>query len=96
MVMRYGFDSDLGPENYAPDHTEWVRKDMSNDTRKLIDEKVRWILQDAYALAQKIIKKNKTLHETIADNLLKVEEMTQEEFDVFFDGVVWVPAKIAM
>ncbi len=96
MVMRYGFDPDLGAENYAPDSTEWVRKDMSNDTRKLIDEKVRWLLQDAYALAQKIIKKNKALHEQIAENLLKVEEMTQEEFDLFFDWVAGVPAKIAM
>jgi cell division protease FtsH len=96
MVMRYGFDSDLGAENYAPDHVEWVRKDISNDTRKMIDQKVRGLLQDAYALAQRIITANRALHEKIADNLLKVEEMTQEEFDVFFDWVAGVPTKIAM
>ncbi len=96
MVMRYGFDAELWAENYAPDYTEWQRKDMSNDTRKLIDEKVRGLLQDAYALATRIITANRVLHEQIADALLIVEEMTQEEFDVFFDGVAWVPAKIAM
>ncbi len=96
MVMRYGFDADLGAENYAPDYTEWQRKDMSNDTRKLIDEKVRGLLQDAYALAKKIINTNKELHMRIADALLIVEEMTQEEFDVFFDGMSSVPTKIAM
>ena len=62
----------------------------------MIDEKVRGLLQDAYALAQKIITANRALHEKIAENLLKVEEMTQEEFDVFFDGVAGVPQKIAM
>lgn len=96
MVMRYGFDSDLGAENYAPDSTEWVRKDMSNDTRKMIDEKVRGLLQDAYALATRIITHNRDLHQKIAENLLKVEEMTQEEFDEFFVGVAGVPAKVVM
>ncbi|MBC7498597.1 ATP-dependent zinc metalloprotease FtsH [Candidatus Gracilibacteria bacterium] len=96
MVMRYGFDAELGAENYAPDYTEGQRKDMSNDTRKLIDEKVRGLLQDAYTLATRIITVNRVLHEQIADALLIVEEMTQEEFDVFFDGVAGVPAKIAM
>ncbi len=69
---------------------------MSNDTRMMIDQKVRGLLQDAYALAQKIINKNRELHETIANALLIAEEMTQEEFDVFFDGVAGVPNKIAM
>lgn len=62
----------------------------------MIDQKVRGLLQEAYALAQKIINKNRELHETIANALLIAEEMTQEEFDVFFDGVAGVPTKIAM
>jgi len=69
---------------------------MSNDTRKMIDEKVRALLQDAYALAKEIITANRALHEQIAENLLKLEEMTQEEFDAFFVGVAGVPAKIVM
>ena len=62
----------------------------------MIDEKVRGLLQDAYALATRIITANRALHEKIADALLVAEEMTQEEFDVFFDGVAGVPTKIAM
>jgi cell division protease FtsH len=69
---------------------------MSNDTRKMIDEKVRGLLQDAYVLATRIITHNRDLHQKIAENLLKVEEMTQEEFDEFFIGVTGVPAKIVM
>ena len=102
MVMRFGFDSDLGAENYAPDSidgnylgAEAQQKAISNDTRKIIDIKVRTLLQEAYALATKIINKNRELHETIANALLVQEEMTQEEFDAFF---LWVsvPTKIAM
>ncbi len=95
MVMRFGFDADLGAENYAPDNVEWQRKDMSNDTRKMIDIKVRTLLGDAYAHAAKIISKNRDLHEKIAEALLIQEEMTQDEFDVFFDWVS-VPTKIIM
>ncbi len=102
MVMRFGFDPDLWAENYAPDSidgnylgAEAQQKAISNDTRKVIDIKVRTILQEAYAYASKIINKNRELHETIANALLLQEEMTQEEFDAFFLWVT-VPAKISM
>ena len=95
MVMRFGFDPDLGAENYAPDNVEGQCKDMSNDTRKMIDIKVRTLLQDAYAVANKIITKNRDLHEKIAEAILIQEEMTQEEFDLFFEWVS-VPTKIIM
>ena len=95
MVMRFGFDPDLGAENYAPDNVEGQCKDMSNDTRKMIDIKVRTLLQEAYAHAAKIINKNRELHERIAAALLVQEEMTQEEFDLFFEWVS-VPTKIIM
>lgn len=92
MVMRFGFDADLGAENYAPDSIEGnylgaeaQQKAISDETRKLIDDKVRVILQTAYALANKIIKTNQALHEKIAKELLVREEMIQDEFDAFFE-----------
>jgi ATP-dependent Zn protease len=57
---------------------------------------VRKLLQDAYALAKKIITDNHALHEKIAQELLVKEEMTQDEFDLFFENVPHVPQKIAM
>lgn len=103
MVMRFGFDSDLGAENYAPDNIEGnylgaqaQEKAISDETRKLIDEKVRKILLDAYNKAKKIITTHKGLHEMIATELLKKEELLEEEFDTFFIDVPGVPAKIAM
>lgn len=103
MVMRFGFDSEIGPENLAPDMSEgnflggqgW-NKVISDKTQDLIDSKVRKLLLDAYALAKKIITDNRDLHQKLADALLQREEMLQEEFDAFFDGVSGVPQKVIM
>lgn len=103
MVMRFGFDADIGPENLAPDMSEGNflggqtnAKVISDKTQDLIDSKVRKLLLDAYALARKIITTNKDLHEKIAHALLEREEMLQDEFDEFFTDVKGVPQKVAM
>ena len=101
MIMRFGFDKDLGAENYAPDAVEGnylgaqsQEKAISQETRKLIDDKVRKILQDAYATATQIISENKDLHEKIAKDLFEKEEMLKDEFDAYFVDITNVPEKI--
>ena len=103
MVMRFWFDPEIGPENLAPDLSEgnylggqWSGKVISDKTQDLIDMKVRGLLLDAYALAKKVITTNRDLHSRLADELLRKEEMLQDEFDAFFEGVANVPQKIAM
>ena len=103
MVMRFGFDPEIGPENLAPDMSEGNYlggqgngKVISDKTQDLIDIKVRGLLLDAYALAKKIITTNRDLHSRLADALLEKEEMLQDEFDAFFEGMTSVPQKIAM
>lgn len=103
MVMRFGFDPDLGAENYAPDSVEGnylgaqaQEKAISDDTRKLIDSKVRELLTNAYALAKSIITKNQKLHEELANLLLEKEELLQEEFDMYFKELTAAPDKITM
>lgn len=103
MIMRFGFDEEIGPENLAPDMTEGNylggqgnAKVISDKTQDLIDKKVRELLTTAYAHAKKIITKHKDLHETLANALLEKEEMLQDEFDAFFEGVSGVPQKVAM
>jgi cell division protease FtsH len=103
MVMRFGFDPEIGPENLAPDMSEgnylggqWSGKVISDKTQDLIDSKVRWLLLTAYAQAKMIITTNRDLHEKIAQHLLTVEEMLQEDFDAFFEWVKGVPQKLAM
>ncbi|MFB0964262.1 MAG: ATP-dependent zinc metalloprotease FtsH [Patescibacteria group bacterium] len=100
MVMRYGFDEDLGPENFAGEQVagnylgaEGSGKIVSEKTQEKIDEKVRLILKGAYSKAKDIILENRELHEKIALALLEKEELLREEFDAFFEGVGAVPAK---
>ncbi len=71
-------------------------KAISDDTRKLIDEKVRGLLTTAYKLAKSIITKNRELHEKIAAALLVKEELLQEEFDEFFLDLPGLPVKVNM
>lgn len=102
MVTRFGFDSELGAENYAPDASEGnflggggsQEKMLSSETRKLIDTKVRDILRTAYDRAKQIVKDNFELHDKIAKMLLEKEEMLKEEFDEYFEGIDGVPEKI--
>lgn len=103
MVMRFGFDPEIGPENLAPDMSEGNflggqtnGKIISDKTQDLIDLKVRALLLDAYALARKIITANHDLHEKIAHVLLEREELLKDEFDALFEWVAGVPQKIAM
>lgn len=92
MVMRFGFDVEVGPENLAAESadgnflgSDGGQKMISEETHRLIDGKVRLLLKDAYALATKIITENRELHEKIAEELLKKEEMLEDEFNVFFE-----------
>ena len=75
---------------------EAQQKAISDETRKQIDLTVRTMLQEAYALAKKLITTHKALHEQIATDLLVREEMDEAEFDLYFVDVPGVPAKIAM
>jgi cell division protease FtsH len=71
-------------------------KVISDKTQDLIDSKVRELLLAAYAQAKQIITSNRDLHEKIANELLTREEMLEDEFDAFFEGLAGVPAKVAM
>lgn len=102
MVTRYGFDSDIGMENVAGrmatgNYLGAVEEGnpISDETKNLIDMKVRKLLIDAYMQAKEIINSNKELHEKISEILMKKQEMLQEEFDQFFEWVKF-PAKILL
>lgn len=102
MVTRYGFDSDIGLENVAARSVDGNYLDateegviVSDQTKNLIDTKVRKLLSEAYDRAKKIINSNKELHEKISTILMKKQEMLQDEFDAFFEDIK-VPEKILL
>ncbi|MDD2486764.1 MAG: ATP-dependent zinc metalloprotease FtsH [Candidatus Gracilibacteria bacterium] len=100
MVMRFGFDDELGAENFIGEVAqgnflggETQGKVISEKTQEIIDNKVRDILKGAYNKAKDIITKNRDLHQRISEELLIKEEMYREDFDAFFEGVEGVPEK---
>lgn len=100
MVTRYGFDADIGMENIAgrilADNHLWEvaeGTEVSDETKHLVDKKVRELLHVAYEQAKKIILAHRDLHEKISNVLMKKQEMLQDEFDAFFEGVK-IPEKI--
>lgn len=102
MVTRYGFDADIGMENIAgrmvADNYLGETADgnaISDETKHLVDKKVRELLHQAYESAKKIIMEHKDLHIQISDVLMKKQEMLREEFDLFFEGMD-VPEKMAL
>lgn len=91
MVTRYWMDEEIWAENFAPDGiawnhlwAEWQGKIYSEETQKLIDKKVKEILNNAYAIAKNLILENKELHIKISDDLLQKEEINKDEFNEYF------------
>lgn len=88
MVTRYWMYEDIWAENFVwkIDNYSWTweKPFVSEETIKMIDNKVKMILSDAYKTAIKIIKENKELHEKITNDLLKKEEISKDEFNAYF------------
>ncbi len=94
MITKYGMFEDIWAENFEWDSVSWNHlwvaweaKVLSDNTKVLIDKKVKEILANAYKKAIDIIKKHKELHEQIAKDLLKKEEITKEEFEKYFEKI---------
>lgn len=88
MVIRYGMYEEIGAENFEweRDWYSWKSEKpyVSDETIKLIDQKVKEILKQAYDTAIRLIKENKELHEKITRDLLEKEEISEEEFNAYF------------
>lgn len=100
MIMRYGFDEEVGMMNTAGRHVSGNHlgsvddgEAISDEFHNIIDNKVRTLLKEAYDEAKSIINKHKDLHEKISLVLIEKEEMLKEEFERFFEWVD-IPEKV--
>ena len=87
MVMDYGMSS-LGPVNLGPtmDVTEWGKSyweqnSLSQETMSKIDQEIKKILMEAFESAKQIIQKNRKKMDLIAEELIKKENLDQDEFE---------------
>lgn len=87
MVTDFGMSS-LGPVNYGAtrDITEWGRSSweqnqISEEVLAKIDQEIKKILEEGYAKAEGILKEHRKELDLVANELLKTENMDQEQFE---------------
>ena len=93
MVTRYGMTDALGPMVYAENEGEVfigrsVTKttSMSESTMQKVDEEVRKIIDEQYAIARKLIEDNSDKMHAMAKALLEWETIDMEQIDDIMAG----------
>ena len=93
MVTRYGMSDLLGPMVYADNEGEVflgrsVTKttNMSEETMRKVDQEIRRIIDEQYAVARKLIEDNRELIEAMAKALLEWETIDADQIDDIVNG----------
>lgn len=91
MVTRWGMSGELGQMTYGQkDELIFLgreiseQRDYSESVAQQIDKEVRKLIDEAFAQAQKILRKYKPELDAIANRLLEVETLTRDEFEKIF------------
>ena len=84
MVTQFGFDTDLGYVDYANEQQSYLGNygggsNHSSITQKMIDDKVRELVQEGYETAKRILTEHKEELENLAQGLLEYETLTGPE-----------------
>jgi cell division protease FtsH len=86
MVTRYGMSEKMGHLTFGRPHEQIFlgrditeEKDYSEETARAIDQEVRKIVDECYARAKELLKKNKAKLKLMAETLLEREVMDGEE-----------------
>jgi cell division protease FtsH len=93
MVMRYGMSDALGPMVYAEDEGEIFlgrsitrTNNVSSQTLLKIEEEIRRIIDQQYALAKKLITDNSDKMHAMAKALLEYETIDSDQIDDIIAG----------
>ena len=93
MVTRYGMSENLGPMVYAEKEGEVFlgksvtkSQQISEATMQKVDQEIRRIIDQQYALAQKIITDNRDKVEAMAHALLEWETIDSDQIDDIMAG----------
>jgi cell division protease FtsH len=84
MVTQFGFDPDLGYVDYANEQQSYLGNygggsSHSAMTQKIIDEKVRELVNEGYETAKRILTEQRDQLENLAQGLLEYETLTGPE-----------------
>ena len=87
MVMRWGLSDKLGPINYSDDDQEYFSKTkVSTDTRKIIDQEVKRIVEKGQSDALKILTEYRHELDMLGEALLEYETLSGDEITDLFKG----------
>ena len=90
MVMRWGMSDKIGNIDYAEAHQGYQGQtggfSVSADTKNLIEEEVKGLIDEGYALARKILLEKSVEFERLAQGLLEYETLTGDEIKKVVSG----------
>ena len=93
MVTRYGMTDELGPMVYAENEGEVFlgrsvtkQVNVSEETMQKVDQQIRRIIDEQYAIARKLIEDNKDKMHAMAKALLEWETIDAEQIDDIMAG----------
>lgn len=95
MVTKYGM-STLGPVALVPEREErsiFAGKEYSESMGTKIDDEVKRIMDDAWSRARKIVIDKRDALNAIAEELMRVENIERDEFEVLLIAHGIVPKK---
>jgi cell division protease FtsH len=86
MVTRWGMSDVVGPVALAEGghrsiYNETGEKEVSENLSSKVDAEVSRIINDGLKTAEKVLKENKKAFEAVAQKLMEVETLEQEEYE---------------
>ncbi len=93
MVTKWGLSEKLGPLSYAEEEGEVFlgrsvtkHKEVSDETAHLIDEEVRFVIDQNYERAERILRENREKLDVMADALIRYETIDEGQIKDIMDG----------
>ena len=100
MVTRYGMSEEMGPMVYGDNEGEvflgrsiTTHKNLSDVTMQKVDSEIRRIIDEQYALAQKILKENRDKVEAMTEALMEWETIDADQIKDIMEGRAPRPPK---
>jgi cell division protease FtsH len=93
MVTRYGMSDELGPMVYGENEGEvflgrsvTTQKNVSEATMQKVDQEIRKIIDQQYAVARKLLEDNRDKVEAMAHALLELETIDSDQIADIMSG----------
>jgi cell division protease FtsH len=91
MVTQFGFSEELGHVDYANEQQSHLGAysggtNHSQETQKIIDQKVKELIDDGYETAKRILTEKNEEWERLAQGLLEYETLTGSEINKVISG----------